>query len=193
MTRFSKEQLPQHHTLSKVLHSRKRPIAFALVALSIIGFLTYQRFSAGTSPAESQDDIGVDFVQVPPHDGELVPIVWKDGAYPVSPNAYRVSIPPKLIRALNEYCDKVGLTDLARNYILSADNNIKPGELIIRDRTQNSEKQYYELTCLHLSHDDANATKGGFEFVTLKDGLVWYAQRPDKKWFSDMHWVSKFH
>ncbi len=46
---------------------------------------------------------------------------------------------------------------LARNFILSEENNIEPD---------------------------------GFRLVTLGDGNVWYAQRPAKKWQSDMHWIS---
>lgn len=71
--------------------------------------------------------------------------------------AYRVLLPSKLTRALNDYCRYIGLTDLARSYILSEENNIEPD---------------------------------GFRLVTLGDGNVWYAQRPAKKWKSDMHWIS---
>jgi len=66
-------------------------------------------------------------------------------------------LPSKLTRALNDYCRYIGLTDLARSYILSEENNIEPD---------------------------------GFRLVTLGDGNVWYAQRPAKKWKSDMHWIS---
>ena len=71
--------------------------------------------------------------------------------------AYRISIPHKLTRALNDYCRDIGITDLARNYILSEQNNIEPGD---------------------------------FRLVTLLDENIWYAQRPEKKWESDMHWIS---
>jgi hypothetical protein len=29
---------------------------------------------------------------------------------------------------MKEYCDRIGLTELARNFIMSEENNIKPGE-----------------------------------------------------------------
>ena len=71
--------------------------------------------------------------------------------------AYRVLLPSKLTRAMNDYCRNIGLTDLARSYIMSEESNIEPD---------------------------------GFRLVTLGDGNVWYAQRPAKKWNSDMHWIS---
>ena len=38
--------------------------------------------------------------------------------------------------------------------------------------------------------EENNIEPDGFRLVTLGDGNVWYAQRPAKKWQSDMHWIS---
>jgi hypothetical protein len=43
-------------------------------------------------------------------------------------SAYRILIPAELTNAMKEYCDRIGLTELARNFIMSEENNIKPGE-----------------------------------------------------------------
>lgn len=40
--------------------------------------------------------------------------------------AYRVLIPSKLTRALNDYSRSIGLTDLARSYIMSDESSIEP-------------------------------------------------------------------
>ena len=44
--------------------------------------------------------------------------------------AYRILIPTELTNAIKAYCDKVGLTDYARNFIMSNENNIQPGERV---------------------------------------------------------------
>jgi len=41
--------------------------------------------------------------------------------------AYRILIPSELTNAMKEYCDSIGLTELARSFIMSEDSNIKPG------------------------------------------------------------------
>mmetsp|Transcript_44 Transcript_44/g.60 ORF Transcript_44/g.60 Transcript_44/m.60 type:complete len:306 (-) Transcript_44:522-1439(-) len=104
-----------------------------------------------------KDDLGKSFNQGRPDIGKISQITWKEDNSIVTPNAYRLLLPSKLTRVLNDYCRYIGLTDLARSYILSEENNIEPD---------------------------------GFRLVTLGDGNVWYAQRPAKKWKSDMHWIS---
>jgi len=159
MTRITKKQLPHHYAASRVLRSRKGLVTFSiLVAVSLIGFFTHTKNDvSSTNSGESEEDIGGDFEQIIPRIGEVMPLSWKADRNLVTPNAYRVSLPPELLRAMKEYCDTNGLTELARHYILSEENNISPG---------------------------------GEEYLTLKDGLLWYAQRPAKKWKSDMHWIS---
>jgi len=146
------------------------------------------------SALRNTEDIGNSFIQQRPEIGKLSQIKWKEDDSIVTPNvrffedhlcvtlthtnyvpfdltkhytvtslffylwqAHRILLPAKLTRALKKYCLDIGLTDLARNFILSEENNIEPD---------------------------------GFRLVTLGDGNVWYAQRPAKKWQSDMHWIS---
>lgn len=159
MTRFSKNYLPS----SRGRHARKYTIV-AILALSLIGIFHFAHWSGGedTTPAITTSnnktiiDPESDFYQMIPEPGELSPITWKEDGEVVAPNAYRISIPPELTKAMKEYCDRIGMTDLARNLILSEENNIEPD---------------------------------GYRFIEL-DGLLWFAQRPAKKWLSDMHWIS---
>ena len=43
-------------------------------------------------------------------------------------SAYRILIHTELTNAIKAYCDEVGLTDYARDFIMSKENNIQPGE-----------------------------------------------------------------
>jgi hypothetical protein len=43
--------------------------------------------------------------------------------------AYRIWIPPELTTAMKNYTTRIGLTELARNLIVSEKNNIQPGEI----------------------------------------------------------------
>lgn len=140
MTRFSKKQLP-----SAKDRSHRTTIALAAGALCLLGLYSYRKNKTtvkapsmishvGYDESDKADetlqmyDLGIDFQQVRPRIGELMPVSWKDDGETVTPNAYRMLIPSKLTRAMKEYCDKVGLTDLARNYISAEENNIEPGE-----------------------------------------------------------------
>lgn len=137
MTRITKKQLPHHYAASRVLRSRKGLVTFSiLVAVSLIGFFTHTKNDvSSTNSGESEEDIGGDFEQIIPRIGEVMPLSWKADRNLVTPNAYRVSLPPELLRAMKEYCDTNGLTELARHYILSEENNISPGKPMIFHET----------------------------------------------------------
>eukprot|EP00804_Cyclotella_cryptica_P007111 CCRYP_014535-RD/>CCRYP_014535-RD protein AED:0.01 eAED:0.01 QI:615/1/1/1/0.33/0/4/2947/307 len=52
-----------------------------------------------------------------------------DFEYTLSSNgiaAYRILLPSELTIAIKAFCDRIGLTDLARNFIMSQENNIEP-------------------------------------------------------------------
>ncbi len=130
MTQITKRQRPRHFAADRILRTRNGLVTLSiLVVLSLVVFfrLTKNGLSS-TGSGESEEDIGVDFEQIIPRPGEVMPLSWKADRTLVTPNAYRVSIPPELFRAMKEYCDKNGLTELARHYILSEENNIRPGE-----------------------------------------------------------------
>jgi hypothetical protein len=42
--------------------------------------------------------------------------------------AYRILLPSELTIAMKAFCDRIGLTDLARNFIMNEENNIEPSE-----------------------------------------------------------------
>lgn len=112
---------------------------------------------------EDDTEIAGDFV-VPKKNlgaGEMIPIVWRENGTQTTPYAFQVGLPPELTTELLKYCDELGVTDLFRKLV--GDNPIEAPE-------------------------DGRGHSG--IFVTLNDGNRWYAQRPEKKWTSNMHWIS---
>ncbi|KAL7492611.1 hypothetical protein ACHAWT_002390 [Skeletonema menzelii] len=111
-----------------------------------------------------QDDTDVDGDFVVPKTkleaGEMFPIIWREHGSQTTPYAFQVGLPPELTTELLNYCDELGMTDLFREFV--GENPIEALE-------------------------DGQGPNG--KFVTLADGNRWYAQRPEQKWASNMHWI----
>lgn len=126
---------------------------YFLIIFTVTFIIASRKGDAGGTNVEY---IG-DFFQTKPERGEVSPITWREDGSAVSPNgmsdgvlyfilivksrknklstslvyfhsAYRILIPEELTNAMKKYCDRIGLTELARNFIMSEENNIKPGE-----------------------------------------------------------------
>jgi len=116
--RFEKKNLPN----TKIRIKAKWVLGAGYFILIFMISYLYASRSSGTT---NVDYVG-DFYQMKPEPGELSPILWReDGSY-VAPNAYRILIPTELTNAIKAYCDEVGLTDYARDFIMSKENNIQP-------------------------------------------------------------------
>jgi len=111
-----------------------------------------------------QDDTDIDGDFVVPNKklgaGEMFPIIWREDGSQTTPYAFQVGLPPELTTELLNYCNELGMTDLFRDLV--GDNPIEALE-------------------------DGQGPNG--KFVTLADGNRWYAQRPEEKWTSNMHWI----
>lgn len=135
---------------------------------SVGGTMMYEVCSQNRTGVETcrnyQDDTDVagDFVMPKKklEAGEMFPIIWRDGGSTATPYAFQVSIPPELTTELLNYCNDLGMTDLFRDLV--GDNPIEAPE-------------------------DGQGPNG--RFVTLADGNRWYAQRPEQRWTSNMHWI----
>ena len=91
---------------------------------------------------------------------EMLPIIWRESGSQVTPYAFQVGLPPELTTELLKYCDELGMTDLFREFV--GENPIEALE---------------------------DGQGPNCKFVTLADGNRWYAQRPERKWTSNMHWI----
>ena len=111
-----------------------------------------------------QDDTDVDGDFVVPKKkleaGEMFPMMWREDGSQTTPYAFQVGLPPELTTELLNYCDELTMTDLFRDLV-----GENPIEALETGQGPNG------------------------KFVTLADGNNWYAQRPDKKWESNMHWI----
>jgi hypothetical protein len=56
-----------------------------------------------------------DFIPTPLAPGEMQVIRWAETGEVVSPNAYRLGLPPRFSRVMLEYCEKMGIVDLFRH------------------------------------------------------------------------------
>ena len=92
--------------------------------------------------------------------GEVFPIIWREDGSQTTPYAFQVGLPPELTTELLKYCNALGMTDLFRDLV--GDDPIEALE----------------------SGEGPNG-----KFVSLADGNRWYAQRPEEKWTSNMHWI----
>lgn len=121
----------------------------------------------------SKDDISLpsansgDFVSPVLQPGELTPIVWRESSKIVTQHAYQVGVPPELITSLLDYCKELGIIDLMQKY--TTNEPIEP-----KDKGHNG--KFLNLTKVNN--------------VGYNDTYQWYAQRPEKKWKSNMHWIS---
>ena len=109
-----------------------------------------------------------DFLTPDLQPGQIEPIRWADNGEIVTPNAYRIGIPPQIRQNLLEYCDRLGATDIFR-CLTNGDND--DGSFLLQPGTTQ------ELVL--LDDDDKE-----------NDGFNWFLQRPDSYWNSNMHWLS---
>lgn len=111
-----------------------------------------------------QDDTDVDGEFVVPKTkleaGEMIPMIWRDTGSQTTPYAFQIGLPPELTTELLKYCDELGMIDLFRDFV-----GEHPIEALPTGQGPNG------------------------QFVTLADGNRWYAQRPEAKWTSNMHWI----
>eukprot|EP00804_Cyclotella_cryptica_P007110 CCRYP_014535-RC/>CCRYP_014535-RC protein AED:0.02 eAED:0.02 QI:419/1/1/1/0.5/0.2/5/2947/346 len=124
MTRIRKKDVPYPQIR---VNSHCVVAAASLLLFVAISSLYYaSRNLVMDGDASTQPEYIGDFNQVRPGYGKLSPITWQeDGSY-VAPNAYRILLPSELTIAIKAFCDRIGLTDLARNFIMSQENNIEP-------------------------------------------------------------------
>ena len=108
-----------------------------------------------------------DFVSPVLQPGELTPIVWRESSKIVTQHAYQVGVPPELITSLLDYCKELGIIDLMQRY--TTNEPIEPKE-------KGHNGKFLNLTKTNN--------------VGYNDTYQWYAQRPEKKWKSNMHWIS---
>jgi prolyl 4-hydroxylase len=119
---------------------------------------TQNRTGQENCKAYTDMDVPGQFVTPQLQPGDMFPIIWRETNKIATQYAFQIGFPPELITSLQNYCDRLGITDLFRDLV--GDNPIAP--------------------------EDEHTGR----FVELNDGNRWYAQRPAKKWTSNMHWVS---
>ena len=135
-----------------------------------------QQKSNNTNTTNNTTSVGKmpisDFVSPLLQPNEVTPIIWRTNSKLVTQWAFQIGLPTELISSLLEYCDELGITDLMREYTTT-----KP----IEAKEVGHNGNFLNLT-KKKSHDD----DGGSDNRTYS----WYVQRPERKWQSNMHWIS---